>query len=160
MRSEEGLKDNFRNRKYSRGKTKVVSKFNWEKDPLGRILKVVICCLGSQSFSTEQTSLSRKFPSAGPLYRRFLEVVPWAANYYKFITGTDLTEKIVWNRLHKMFYSHRGVIGSGHACVSSEHPINKDSMRPLMAPVDIHLRNNIVLTKAICFGLLSDVERK
>lgn len=102
--------------------------FPWVNTPEGRVAKTLIGMLGEDFYTKDQMSIAREFAAQQVIFDRFTSLMPWFGDLYYSITGKGLTRKIVWDRLHKQYYTHTD--DGGKPGYSPEHYSNDERLRP------------------------------
>lgn len=114
--------DNFRpNYKYKRQSgSKRKPHVYWTRSPEGRLYKTIIGIIGDQLRGGHDSWIDRKFPSPSTIGSLVRTTIPHIAEWYHERCGEELTDEIIWDRYHKMYYSNksprkeRGTISEEH----------------------------------------------
>lgn len=136
MRTSEPTDEGFIPRpKYVRTNQRMGKVYHMTRDPVGRVVKVLIGLIGDKAVG-QDVVMRRNFTQQGAgrdaIYSQLLAIVPWFQEYYLKARGENipLTKDIVFDRYHKMYYE------DGKPCVSREHYTHDEKLRPLVPQVD------------------------
>lgn len=124
-----------------RGRRKNVSGLDGSEE--GRCALIIIALIGHEVMGHD-IPLSRDFIKLRPLWNRTIAVLPWLPEWYK--AKNPLSPKIVWDRLHKMYYDN-GAPRYDRGRHSREHYMLDDKLRPFIPAVEKLYRTGKVITR-------------
>lgn len=124
---------------YSRSRTPTCPKVFLTRHPDGRTIKVLIGMIGDQLVETLQAGVCREFPHKGELLSRLRYFCPFLDEFYSE-HGGEATEKVVYNRYHKMYYRNSSPRHERGAKSREHYEIDPKLRRILPAVNDLFVR--------------------
>lgn len=151
MKTNIPTENNFENRpNYERKIQRTGKIYHFTKDPIGRFIKTAIGILGDR-LAGEDIVFRRNFLEQGvgevALFKEVMKLFPWFREYYYEKRGEYLTESIIWNRYHKMYYVNGKDGKSGTAGISQEHYKRDQRLFVLVPRVDALLIRGTIIRK-------------
>ncbi len=143
--SQEGFKPNLN---YDRFVTRPVKKHQWRKFPEGRGAIILLGLIGD-TLTGPSIEIERNFSKQGAsrraLYHELVSRCPWIPAWYN--GEFELSEDIVYDRYHKMYYWNDAPTRQERGQRSREHYLSDPKLRPFVPAVETLFKRGGIITK-------------
>jgi hypothetical protein len=136
-------------------------RFSWRSSD--SVAALVVTYTIASRLRTDHDMSKGFYPDPSILYFQVTETLPWLVDYYYEMTGRELTPRILFDRLHKMFYIYDKVKRKGRLGIGSrEHVLNSEYTRRYHSAISgfVFSKNRDALTFDNCFRLGVKIHRE